>query len=529
MLITKGSQWPPPGHSALRAHWQAWRALWSATTSELAKWLPAIVPGGYWDKRKKHPETRAMHEALAADIARTSADLVAGDTPALDWGEDRGDPDAPKPTPAQDAWDEFALTVGLANTVLEGAESAAAVGGVFLRPMWDKNLALHALPTVVPADEALPEFKFGVLWRVTFVEELPAPDGWTQRERGEVWRHLEHHEPGEIRHELWLGNTFSIGSLVPLTEHPTTAGFASVIDTTPIRRKGILVEHWPNVLPNPLVPMPLGRSDFQGCEAHFDALDEAWSSWMRDIELGKSRILAAQEMLDATPSASSGLISRLFGKGQPARVFDEDARVFVGIPGMPMDESGKPTPITPVQFKIRFQEHAATVAALVETILSRAGYSPQTFGINVDGQLSGTAMRRREQRSYRTRDRKRRYARSPLERYCETLAIINHMLDEATYPAPPQRPVLEWREGDQADPKEVAEIVELYRRALAMSDEVAVAMAHPEWGPEQVAEEVERLADTREQEREALTAPALDGTEPPPGTDPADEPPADKE
>lgn len=519
MLITADSPWPPPGHARLREHWQAHRALWSADTREIAMHLPVIVPNGYWDKRKKHPETRAMHEALAADIARTSADLVAGDTPALDWGEDAGTPDEPRETPFQDAWDTYAQTVGLANTFLEGAGAAAALGGVVLRPAWDVTLAPHALPTVVPIDECLPEFVFGVLWRVAFVQVLPAPDGWTQREKGEVWRWIEHHEPGQIRHELWLGNESSIGSIRPLTEHTTTERFLPVIDTRPIRETGILAEHWPNGEPNPIAAgMPIARSDFQGHESRFDALDDAWASWMRDIRLGKSRILAAQEMLDPVSSGATGALKKLFGR-QPAKTFDDDAEVFVGVPGMPMDSDGKPSPITPVQFAIRFAEHAATVAGLVESIISRAGYSPQTFGLNVDGQLSGTAMRRREFRSYRTRDRKRRYARSPLERFCETLAIINHMLDEATYPAPPQRPVLEWREGDQADPKEIAEIVELYRRALAMSDEVAVAMAHPEWGPEQVAEEVARLAKARE----AMTAPALDGTEPPPGTDPPDD------
>jgi len=518
VLITADSPWPPPGHDRLRTRWQAYRALWSADTKEIEQRLPTVVPNGYWDKRKKHPETRAMHSGLALDIARTSADLVAGDTPALDWGEDRGKPDAPLPTPMQDAWDEYAQTVGLANTLLEGAGAAAALGGVLLRPAWDTRLASHALPTVVPVDEALPEFIFGVLWRCAFVQRLPAPNGWTQREQGEVWRWIEHHEPGQIRHELWLGNESSIGSLRPLAEHTATAGFEAVIDTTAIRPNGILVEHWPNGEPDPLTEgMPLGRSVFQGCESRLDALDEAWASWMRDIRLGKSRILAAQEMLDAVPGGATGTIRRLFGGRQPAKTFDDDAEVFVGVPGMPMDEAGKPTPITPVQFQIRYAEHAATVAALVEDVLSRAGYSPQTFGINVDGQLSGTAMRRREQRSYRTRDRQRRYGRSPLERFCETLAIINHKLDPATYPAPPQRPVLHWREGDQADPKESAEIAEIYRRALLLSDEIGVAMAHPEWGPEQIAEEVARLADAREAERAALTAPALDGTEPPPG------------
>ncbi|GAB2964347.1 hypothetical protein [Saccharothrix stipae] len=529
MLITKDSAWPPPGHDRLRRHWQAHRALWSADTNEIATHLPVLVPGGYWDKRKNHPEAAAMHSGLALDIARTSADLVAGDTPALDWGEDRGDPEAPNETPMQDAWDTYAQTVGLANTFLEGAGAAAALGGVVLRPAWDITLAPHALPTVVPIDECLPEFIFGVLWRCAFVQELPAPDGWAQQERGEVWRWIEHHEPGQIRHELWLGNETSVGRLLSLEDHPTTKRFPSVIDTTPIRPEGILVEHWPNGEPNPIAKgMPLARSDFQGHETRLDALDRAWASWWRDIDLGKARILASKEAMDPVSQGTSGSGGGIRGflrgrNATPARAFDVDADVFqwMDIPGE--DTNGKPMPFTQVQFAIRLAEHAGSVAAALEDVISRAGYSPQTFGINVDGQLSGTAMRRREQRSYRTRDRKRRYARSPLERFCETLAIINHMLDEATYPEPPQRPVLEWREGDQADPKEVAEIVELYRRALAMSDEVAVAMAHPEWSPEQVVDEVNRLADAREAERKAMTAPALDGTEPLPGTEPPDD------
>lgn len=516
MLIEPGSQWPPPGYGRLREHWGAWRALWGGDVRELERHMPAVVPNGYWHKRKKHPETRAMHAALAGDIARTSADLVAGDTPTIDWGEDKGTAKDKKPTPRQDKWDEYEQTVGLANTLLEGAESAAAVGGVFLRPAWDKGFAPHALPTVVPADEALPEFLFGQLWRVAFVQRLPAPDGWTQIEKNEVWRWIEHHEPGQIRHELWLGNESSIGRTLDLTMHPATRDMLGVIPTTGIRPKGILVEHWPNVLPNPLVPMPLGRSDFQGCESLLDALDEAWSSWMRDIELGKARVLVAQEMLEAATPAQ-GAIRQLFGKkSQPAKVFDEDAKVFVGVPGMPMDEAGKPSPITPVEFKIRFAEHAATVAALVEDILSRAGYSPQTYGINVDGQLSGTAMRRREHRSYRTRDRKRRYARSPLERFVETLALINHELDKA-FPKPVARPTLVWREGDQADPKEVAEIAELLRRAMLLSDEIGVRMNHPEWDDTQVEEEVDRLA----KERAAATAAApTEFDTPPENTDP---------
>jgi hypothetical protein len=36
---------------------------------------------------------------------------------------------------------------------------------------------------------------------------------------------------------------------------------------------------------------PLGRSDFSGLEISLDTLDEAHASWMRDIRLGKARLI----------------------------------------------------------------------------------------------------------------------------------------------------------------------------------------------------------------------------------------------
>ncbi|WP_018682190.1 hypothetical protein [Actinokineospora enzanensis] len=506
MLIEPGSQWPPPGHQALRLRWRSWRAWWTGSTRNLARHVPTTVPGGYWHKRERHPEERAVHSALARDIARTSADLVVGDTPSLDWGADKK---------MQDAWDHFAQAAGWGNTLLEAAETTAALGGVFLVPAWDADIADHAIPTVVPADQALPEFRFGRLRRVAFVRVLPPPAGWTALQRGEVWRHIEHHEPGQVRNELWLGTEISVGRLLPLTDHPSTEDLLDSYSTTAIR-PGILVEHWPNILPDPDEDsgMPIGLSDFQGLESLMDCLDEAYSSWMRDIELGKARILASAEMLDAAPQGRS----RWFGgRAAPAKVFDEDARVFTPIPGLPADDAGKAAPLTPVEFAIRFEEHRETCKAWIDAIVSRAGYSPQTFGIDVDGQLSGTSFRLRRHRSSRTGGRKRRYARPPIERFAETLALINAV--QFGQPKPTTRPTLSWPEGDQ-DAKELAEVVELLRRAQAASDEVVVRMLHQDWDDDQVQAEVDALADER------AIAPSWDGTEPiTPG--PVDDGPAD--
>jgi hypothetical protein len=503
----------------MRTRWRGWRALWSGHLDWLKRDLPALAPGGYWARRALKPGGRELHVPLAADIARTSATLVAGDTPALKWEDD---------TAAQDAWNKLADALGWANLLLEAFEVASATGGAYLRPAWDETVADHPLGQVVPADEALPEFRFGRLRQVTFVQELPAPDGWNQLEGGEVWRHLEHHEPGQIRHELWLGNLSSVGAPRPLADHPAVAGLPGLINTSSIRPGRILCEYFPNDLPNALTSLPLGRSDLQGVETLLDALDEVVDSWMRDIQLAKARILASKEAMDPVATGGTGGV-RGFLRGRvnstPARAFDTDADVFewMDIPGE--DTNGRPMPFTLVQFAIRVEEHERSALALIEQIVSRAGFAPQTFGLNVDGQLSGTAMKRRDIRSHQSKDRKRRYGKGAVERFAETLLLIGAAKFRTAKPAKP--PALEWKETSQADPLENAQVIELLRRAQAASDEVVVRMAHGDWDDDQVDEELARLAKARAE----LLAPALDGTEPPPGTDPPaqDVPPADGE
>lgn len=533
MLIKAGSAWPPPGHWTLRTYWQSHRAWWSGDLKALKAYTPITAPGGYWARMAAKSGSREIHVPIAADIARTSADLVAGDTPHIDWEDQQAtasEDGAPaKKSPVQETWDALAQRIGWANKLLEGVETGGAISGWYLKPAWDDRLGKRPLLTVVAADQALPTFLFGELLSVTFVTELAAPAAWLQRrESTAVWRWLEHHEPGQIRHELWLGTSQRVGNLRPLTDHPMTAQFKSVIDTTSIKPEGILVEFVPNDLPNPLdTTVPCGRSDLQGLETLLDALDEAMASWMRDIELAKARILVSDEMLTPVGKSGAGFFSGVasaLGKGNttPAKAFDVDAKVFVPL-NMPVEDGdGKPAPIQLIQPEIRFEAHERTVLQLIEQIISRAGYAPQTYGMHVEGQLSGTAMRRRENKSYRTRDRKRRYARPALEAIAMTLMRLNKVLNPDA-PAPDKPPTLVWREADQADPLEMAQVIELLARARAASREVRVRQAHPEWDDTQVHEEVARLA--KEDEELNALSPHLSptGFEPPDGTDPDDE------
>ncbi|MCL4293905.1 MAG: capsid protein, partial [Acidimicrobiia bacterium] len=75
------------------------------------------------------------------------------------------------------------------------------MGGVYLRTVWDTQVADHPMLDVVHADRAVPEFRWGRLVAVTFWRTLTA-----DRAAAVVWRHLERHEPGVIFHGLFEGS-----------------------------------------------------------------------------------------------------------------------------------------------------------------------------------------------------------------------------------------------------------------------------------------------------------------------------------
>lgn len=291
------------------------------------------------------------------------------------------------------------LDDGLVSTLAEGAEVGAALGGRYHRVTWDSG---RVFASTIDTDAAYPTFTWGRLTAVTFWHVL-AIDGQA------VTRHVERHEldaqgDGVVLHGLYIGTSDRLGQRHPLNQHPATAHLTVDADGALIgtRTPGLMVEYIPNQTPNrrwrkDTIGRNLGRSDFDGIEPLMDALDEAYSPWMRDVRNGKGRILAAESMLDD------------HGPGRGASL-DLDRGVFVGLPGLLPDRNATALPIQVVQFAIRVEEHLRTCQQLVEDIFRSAGYSAQTFGEGPDSAaMTATEVQSRERRSYLTRNRKLRH------------------------------------------------------------------------------------------------------------------------
>lgn len=432
----------------------------------------------FWKRQNKCK----MHVPIAADIAAISANLLFAEEPSFTcYDEETEDNESDQ----QKRLDFLVAQNNIHGKLNEAAETCAALGDVYLKLNWWKDEIDYPVLTVVQGDSAWPEFLFGVLRCIHFFT-IVKHDINTDN----VIRAYERYEPGKITVAMFSGSSENLG-----TEMGEDAlrqyGFEREI-IPPV--EDMLAVHVPNMRPNRVYrDWELGRSDFDGLRDLMDELDETYSSWMRDIRLGKARTIVPAEYLKRKPQEMlDGLASNVSWE------FDPDIESYVAIDMQ--DGNGNTPGITLQQFAIRSGEHAATCMELMRNIVSIAGYAPQTFGMDINGMAqSGTALHIREKKSYDTRGKKQTYWKSPLE------AIMTAMihLDNALWPqaGSDADDEVKVRFADSAanDISTMANAVQLLNAANSASLEQRVEMLHPDWTQKQLAEEVERIRGAEQQ------------------------------
>lgn len=502
----KDTPWPPLGWRAAYIRFQEWSAWYSGTPAELTRFYANYMGQDrsgffdsastaqpyntiwqrfkFWGRQQPGAITRIRsHVPLPADMATISSDLIFADAPRILIPDAHMAQASSSAKDAQDRLDEIIDADGIMATLLEGGEVCAALGGVYPRISWDKEFASHPLLTIVHPDAVVPDFLYGKLiaatvWRVVLDN---GKDVWRQLERYEMVGSTAHIITG-----LYMGTREKIGTLKPLNLMPETSSLVNTmtdpqnlpqqllsdVDTGLSR---IPITYVPNMRPNRADrTSPLGRSDFQGVEGLFDSLDETMTSWMRDIRLGKARLIAPEEYM--APQK----------RGQGS-YFDLDREIWETLKMHPSDSS-----ITPQQFSIRTQEHADTIEALIERIVSASGYSGATFGLKGPENLEKTAteVRSKEQRTLSTRDRKIGYWRSALADIFELMLEA----DQAQFGGSGTfRPILEFSDTVQASLIDTANAVNFLEQAKAVSLRTKVQMVHPDWDPGMIDAEVKAI------------------------------------
>ncbi len=223
----------------------------------------------------------------------------------------------------------------------------------------------------------------------------------------------------------------------------------------------------------------LGRSDYCGNEQWFDALDDVWTSWLRDLRLARSRIMVPEYMLTS------------LGPGKGA-MWDADQEVFTALNALPTQQG---VGITASQFAIRHEEHKATADAIVETALRHAGLSSQTLGEEGDVAVTATEVQARERQSFVTRGNRIQTWRPAIADAIELLLELEYARRadlKGDHPEP-VRPNVEFGDSVSEAPETTARTLQLLSAAGAVSVDTMVRMVHPDWDDPQVQEEVDRI------------------------------------
>ncbi|MFJ2110612.1 hypothetical protein ACIOEX_01565 [Streptomyces sp. NPDC087850] len=508
--------WPPPQLAVPHADMETWHAWYAGDTDHLAQVYggpgglstnpaarsffelnrPAQYRGGivgaaarmFWGQPLTPGQPAAkLHIPIAGDIAEMSANLLWADVPRV--VADKDSTDSADSTTAQ--LKRYLDDRGHSK-LREAAEIGAGLGGVFVRVVWDTSVQQRPWLDVIYPDAVVPEWRWGRLAAATVWRELePLVDA------SEVWRLLERHEPGSIEYGLYRGDVDTLGMQMAVVDHPDAEWLAGRIDAQGRQATGVdrlLVHYLPNVLPNRLWrgvkgAEPLGRSDYAGVEPLMDQLDEAWTSWMRDLRLGKAHLLIPQSMLDTDGPGSGGSIN-----------LDQEVRVALNM----LDEGGKDS-ITQVQFDIRVEEHERTTRALRLQILSSAGYSAQGFGEAGAIAATATEVVARKEESFTTRGLKLLYQRPELVEVLRTMMVVDVAHCGARGIDPAAELTASWPDAVQPDPEVQARALSLLESAGAISTWMKVRRLNPEWDDVEIAAEVRRI-----REDQSLASPAGD-------------------
>lgn len=504
-LPDKGTRWPPvhPAIQSDMADWSAWLASnpdrlayrYRNRHRDQARFGTAIRPSQYrggvvgrmsrwfWGEPTPLGEKRAnLLMPLARDIARTSSDLLYSEPPAFKTEHT-----------ATQAVLENLLDTGLKRTLIAAGETGAALGGSYLRIVWDTDI--QPLPWIgrVRGDAGVPEFAYG--------EKLRAVTFWTVLEADgqKVIRHLERHEPGVVLHGVYEGTEDNLGKPRQLTDFEATKSLLPARYLPAGMEKRLLVSYLPNTMDAPdWVDIPgaagLGTSDYQGAEPLLSGIDETYTSWMRDIRLAKSRIIVPAGFL--------------YSNGPGSGSVWEDREIFSAMNIPPTGDQG----ITLSQFKIRHEEHRATIEDWTGKVIRNAGYSGGTFGDDGDGAaVTATEIKARTARSMTTRARKAELAAPGIADVTESWLML---LASGQFRGAPAvevvRPDVAFQDSVQDDIKTLAETAELLRRAEAASTATLVALTRPDLDEREQDEEVDRIL---KESGRAVADPVMTGAE----------------
>jgi A118 family predicted phage portal protein len=472
MLIRDNMAWPPKGFLSHKVdEYSAWYSgdpdILSTFYSLSKQTHPLATPSSvktFWGMQSQSTDTVPIHVPIASDIASTSSDLLFSEAPTVEIiGKNKS---------LQESLDMLLEKSFFFRKLHEGGEICAALGGVFIKQSWDSELSEYPIPVIIQPDRAIPTFKFGILESVIFWKTLNQLEDATNKR----YRLLEEYSKGKIESSLYVGSEDKLGIKVDLNSHPETEGIEELIQFD----GPILAEYIPNMLPNRLDRGSyLGRSDLQSLEPLMDSLDQLYTAWGETIELAKPRVLVPESFLKTLDDGN--------------KRFNSQQKIYVKLDVDPVSSSN--SLITMQQFKIEAEQFERSALNLFERIITSAGYSPQTFGLGIEGRAeSGTALAMREKKSFSTKSKKERYWEPAI------ISIINQMAFVWTKMLGGDNVMdhdisVSFSDSITQTLSETSTAIKMLHDAMSTSIETRVKMLHPEWSEVEIINEIKRIKE----------------------------------
>jgi hypothetical protein len=539
--ITYGpsTAWPPRDVKELVPIWHEWSAWYRGNSTELAELYTDRGPtymGGYgappsqrqggmvgwlnrlfWGRQSVTGSTK-VHVPAAADVARLSAAMLFAEPPTLAVPEAASGKGPTKSNPTQDRLDTILQDAGVYAALHAAADRASGYGGVYLRASANVNLADMPIVEAILPDTAVPEFYGPFLVSVLFFTRLTG-----KRESGPVYRHLELHEmqgAGARRrcvvyHQLRQGTDDKLGKVVPLQDRPETERFAALVDADGMIDIGTTmldVVYVPNMQPMSGHITPQGRSDYDAVLPQMDSLDETWTSWMRDIRIGKGRLVVPR-----------GYVRRQLSDGDGG-AFDLEQEVYSAVNAQPGNAESSQLAITISQFAIRVAEHKGTADELWKVIYKGAGLDGTEQGSENAPAETATGVNAKAGRKRSTRAVKIGYWSPQLRRLASVILQLD-LIAFRTAGLLPGVPVeIEWPDAAAPDPESLARTIQLLDAARAISQRTKVEMLHPDWDTDQVEVEILEIESGSVAVEDPADPNAVDDTEGEPDAQPVDNP-----
>lgn len=482
MFLNEKDNFPPNQCDYWFLKYEEWASWYSGDPEQLLRFYTRLASGNetaqekFWSRLETEERKGIVHMPLAGDIASTSADLLFSESPIFKYDQK---------TIAGERIKDIIEKNGFNSILLESAEISAAISGCVLKLDIEAQLEGVPLINVMNPKQFIPTFWRGRLWEILFFRVVKKTDS------GKVFRLFENRRRSGnsllIEYKLNVGTATKVGKEID----PNSIKETENLNLKPVEYKnmdGLGCVYVPNMRPNRLVlGSPLGINDYSDDISLLDSLDFAWTSWMRDIELGMAQIFVDEELLQKTRSDVNGTTTFINNFSKFQKSF-----VKMDFTQWRMSENNV-KPIEQVQFEIRVEEHMKTCSELTWQIISNCGYSPQTFGLGEYGNAqSGTALKIRENKSQKTRSKKEKYFKPAIISLLQQAQNIDKASGlYSNYEN--QQISLEIEDSIMTDNKETSEVIRNLYQAKAISNFMKVKLQHPDWTDEKIQEEVDKI------------------------------------